>query len=232
MRYPAFMTGESNHLAAAIPPKVILQKNSTYAKAARDANNGFNSDTPRRSEVHHIICEKAVIRWRATYDGETEKLQYISDCLSHVEWDINNADNLLGLPRRRQFRDGYVGKPETWVPRMWPCHQVDHLTTDGYSDIVEKWLDTNIWSALEAKKGSHKVDISKIKTQLEKGQVRFKESLVTCGRREGGTVEGWKNRHDPAWKDRWYKPFSMIAKANPRSPGRAPNDLTEVFKKM
>ncbi len=95
-------------------------------------------------------------------------------------------------------------------------------------------LDNNVWSALEAKKGSHEVDIANIKKQLEKGQTRFRESLVTCGRREGGTVEGWVNRFNTEsdWQKRWYKPFSMIAKANERSAGRSPEELAGVFAKM
>ncbi len=215
----------------------MLERQGPYQQRCLDAKRGFNFVPPegernRRSEVHHIVCEHAMRRWKTTYASDPKKVEYISDCLSHVDWDINDVENLIGLPRNRHFKEAYVGPSDSWEPKMLPSHHVDHLTADGYSDQVDKWLTKNVWKALDAQRKSHKVDPKDIKSQLEECTRIFKKQLVDCGAREGGTVQGWKNRFEDDWETRWYRPFSMIPEPSERARGTSPEVLTGVFKKM
>ncbi len=220
-----------DHVASAAESKCILVRQGDYRERCKSANRGFNSDLKRRSEVHHLVCEHSVAQRKEKYEDD-EQERYIEECLRLVEWDINNDDNLWGMPRNRQFRTDWSGPTSDWQPRQIPSHQVDHNTLDGYTNEVADYLHDTIWSKLQAKKKSHELDASKIKDGLVKASKHFLDQLQERGKRQGGTVDGWSHRFEESWKTKWYEPFSMGQTPSERSPGSPSASLSEVFKKM
>jgi hypothetical protein len=216
------MATKKKHFSECVPPNCVLVRKGDYRERCATASKGFNSTIERHSEVHHLVCEHSIAQRGESYP-DAEQGAYIEACLSHVQWDINNIDNLLGLPRNRRFREAYKGPDAAWTPRALPSHQVDHNTLEGYTYQVSEWLRYNIWSRLEMKKKDHSVDIATIKQGLEEGSLYFREKLEGFGIRQGGTVKAWRSRFDAGWEDRWYEPFSMIESPSPRHPGRGPD---------
>jgi hypothetical protein len=223
----------SSHFVKPKERKSTLVRKGNYQKTCKDAGNGWNSETTRRSEVHHILCEHSLARWKDQFKGDTAKTTYIDNCLWITDWDINKKDNLIGLPRNRQFREVYGNLSESaWQPVNLPSHQVDHNTADGYTTEVGKWLKAQIWDKLEEAKGDHKADAETIKKQLEDGSSHFLDLLRKRGAREGGTKMGWKLRFDKGYEKKWYQPFSMGKKPLHRHAGKSGSDLTNIFKKL
>ena len=213
-----------------------LDKSSTYAKTARSANKGYNADVELRSEVHHIVCEISVASRFDDFDDnglDPATQQYIEDCLWITPWDINNVDNLVGMPRNRRFRVDWPRLPKSgWSPLEWPSHQVDHLTTDGYTEELQKWLYKNVWSTVRDKRKKHEASAEKIQKALNSGSSEYHQTLMDRGQRAPGKIEGWENRHDPAYKKTWYRPFSMGKKPSYRDPGARGMVATGLFKKL
>ena len=212
----------------------VLERDNKYRQTCVDANSGFNSSIERRSEVHHILCNHSVAKRLEDYknDGGVT-MTYIENCLWITDWDLNNKDNLIGLPRNRQLRECYGEKPEkTWIPLNLPSHHVDHNTADGYTNEVQMWLRRNIWDKLEAASKQHKADAETIKKQLEDGSAHFKKLLLSRGTREMGTKMGWKLQHDKRYERLWYQPFSMGKKPSHRQPAASNTDMTGIFKKL
>lgn len=185
--------------------------------------SGFRVGDGKHWEAHHITCNHAV-EGREIAPADRE---YVEACLWITDWDLNNPGNLVGMPRNRQYRET-DGK----VPPFGPSHQVDHNTSDGYTEECKDWLSKNVWSTLKAKQKDHEVEAKAIKAQLENCTTIFKAKLVARGAREGGTLSCWANRFDPAYAARWYQPFSMGKTPRPRSPGISAADLTHVFSQI
>ncbi|WP_437707693.1 hypothetical protein WMF45_28050 [Sorangium sp. So ce448] len=216
-----------------------LEKNTTYAKTAQNANKGYNNtdkfaDDRPRSEVHHIVCEISVtLRFEDYKDNglDDATVQYIEDCLWITKWDINNVDNLVGMPRNRRFRADWASTTDEtkWTPLQWPSHQVDHLTTDGYTDEVQAWLYKNVWSTVRDKRKKHETSAEAILKALKQGETHFHGQLTTRGTRPPGKKDGWKNRHEESYAKKWYKPFSMGKKPRHREPGAKRKYATGLF---
>ena len=128
-----------------------------------------------------------------------------------ITWDINDASNLIGLPMKSAYT-----RPGVNVPVDYCCHNVDHNTSNGYTNECKTWLHDNVWNTIVDKKKSHQVNADNILDALKKCTGVFKGILTKRGRRNDGTASSWKNRFTEA---EWYHPFSMGSDPSPRSPG-------------
>lgn len=219
----------------------VLERKGNYQATckAKATNAGFNSSQERRSEVHHVVCEHSIELRFQYYPDDKEAVKYIENCLWITPWDINNADNLIGLPRNRRFRVDWAGTSDEtqWTPVEHPSHQVDHNTATGYTKEVSKYLRKNIWTKLQAKKNEpHEVGVELIKEQLQAASTWYLGQLDIRGKRPPGKVEGWRNRYEDSFRATWFIPFSMGLVPTPRNPGAkgsvATAALTQIKKKL
>ncbi|SRR6266516_301353 len=192
---------------------VVVRKGNYRGNCPPYQGRSFSTGrTPWRNQVHHILCEHAITDFDDAM--EKEKLGYIKACLCIADWDINEGNNLVGLP----LKTVYI-RSDGETPTNLTCHNVDHNTADGYTFEVKRWLHDNIWDSLAVSQDKHKVDAKDIKGQLNDCIDHFKTELKNRGERNGGTRSSYKNRFEPDQAKKWYKPFSMSRKPTERSPG-------------
>ena len=215
----------ASHIQKTEKRKSVLYKNSKYRK---NTDTGF---TTGAWEAHHILCYKSV---RDREVGENQ--DFVEDCLWITDWDLNDAHNMVGLPKNSQYR-----LTNGMVPLNLPSHQVDHNTSDGYRNEVTMWIKTNVWDSLNDKKKDHEVNAKDIKDALKKGSDHFRKQLTLRGIREDGTLHCWQHRfpnppdpNDENYEqvEEWYLPFSMADDPTPRNPGIDFSKLTGIFKKF
>ena len=198
---------------------------STYRGTCKGANNGFCRDV---WQAHHVVPKESLDK-RVDYIVSADR-HYIEDCLWITKWDLNQADNLYGMPTNRQYRN-----TEGDVPSNIPSHQVDHTSSKGYNWEVADWLNENVWKTLKGQQEPHEVDPKDIANLLKKGSDGFVKKLEKRGKRPGnkGTKHCWDRRfpdhaeHEP----QWYYPFSMAKTPSERSPGAAVS-MVGIFKKL
>lgn len=173
-----------------------------------------SGSTPWANEIHHILCEHAISDFDDTMGPE--KLEYIRDCLCDADWDINDKNNLIGLPEKSV----YVNSRGT-TPVNLPCHTIDHNTADGYTNEVLAWLHSNIWESLTITKSNHQMTPTTVKQLLDETVDHFKGELKRRGKRSTGTTPAYANRFESSWEQTWYLPFSMAndGHVRERSPG-------------
>jgi hypothetical protein len=188
-----------------------------YRKTCKDPGDFPTGSIPWRNQIHHILCEHAILDIEPDNDSSGEKREYIDACLCIADYDLNNVDNLRGLP----LKSAYV-KSQGTIPQNLPCHNVDHNTVDGYTNEVKEWLHNNIWNTLIDQRKKHETSAKVIVAQLNTCTTTFKGVLTKRGKRgvkPGGTLINWQNRFDPKNEDTWYEPFSMAKTPTKRSPG-------------
>jgi hypothetical protein len=200
--------GESKCRAAPPKSKSVLESRRGYKK---NCASGF---TKGRWQAHHILCDVSV---RSRKFPE-KVASYAEDCLREMDWNINDASNLIGLPLNVQYRLS-SGK----VPKDLCSHQIDHNTKNGYTAECTKWLQRNVWRTLEDTRKKHDHKPEDVAALLRQGTALFRSKLDVRGRREGGTQRCWEHRFktDPEHIKRWYAPFSMAQDPLERSPGRS-----------
>lgn len=212
----------SPHAAPTAKRLSVLTRNSVYRQTCTAwFSPGHTSDYASVWQAHHVACDHAL----GGRELKDEDREYIEQCLWITDWKLNDADNLVGMPLNKQYRDS-DGK----LPVNLPSHQVDHNTTRGYTDECKDWLKTNLWDTLKAGQDPHTVDPKDVAATLKLCTATFKAKLVGRGSRSGGTIAAWTTRFDAANKDTWYHPFSMGADPEHRSPGVAAGALTGLFK--
>lgn len=209
----------------------VLQRDRNY----RDATgSGFTSGL---WEAHHILCNHAVEGRDTSVAADP---QYVEDCLWITDWNLNDAHNMIGLPKNRQYRAS-LGK----VPQNLPSHQVDHNTSDGYTNECKRYLEANVWTSLDNNRTDHEMNAESLQSQLRAGSDHFRRVLTRRGERNGGTQDCWEHRfpHAPSTasaaerasyqqKKKWYAPFSMGAKPRKRHPGVNWGDLKHIFRQL
>lgn len=212
----------ANHFQRTREKLSVLKRDSKYRQTCKDGYR-CRCKQPKCGhwEAHHIACNHAV-------EGREIKKNkaYVENCLWITDWDLNAKDNLVGLPLKAQYIRSSGRSPVNLC-----AHNVDHNTDNGYTDECKLWLKDNVWDTLNDKQKEHDVNADDIKKQLEKCTTEFKKRLEKRGERKGGTYECFRNRHDPAWANKWYHPFSMAKIPNPRRPGTA-RDLSKIFEKI
>lgn len=168
-----------------------------------------DKDSPFPNQIHHILCQDAI----ADIDVGDEELIYLQSCLCATDYNINDKNNLIGLPTR-----GAYTRSRGFRPKNLPCHTIDHPM---YTVEVKKWLHKKIWNKLRAKKGTHKVTPENIQAKLRACSKHFRTQLRNRGKRPSGrgTEWGWENRRVKSHSKTWYRPFSMAANPRRRSAG-------------
>jgi hypothetical protein len=97
-------------------PKSNFIQNGRNGTHLRNPSNGYKM--PGLSEVHHILCHSCV-QDAAIFVKGTDK-PYILKCLAITKWDVNNSQNLIGLPKKWAYVLDYAGHA-AWD--KLPCHQ-------------------------------------------------------------------------------------------------------------
>jgi len=192
--------------------KLFRASSSTYRKACSNPQSMPTGTSPWPNQIHHILCEHAILDIEPKDDDDGKKLKYIRGCLCSITYDINKSDNLIGLPTRAAYRNSNGETPSNLT-----CHTVDHNTGDGYTRECRTWLHDNLWNTLVAKDQPHETDLKTVADTLEDCTGHFKGLLSERGARGVGTKESWQTRL--AIPDSWYEPFSMADVPTPRSPG-------------
>ncbi len=207
-----------------------MTRSYDYRQKTIDSGNGFTSDTRGTWQAHHILCNHGIAARKHLDDAE--RVRFLEACLKAGDWDLNNKDNLIGLPTNKQFRR--IGFNSDKLDKLC-SHQVDHNTKKGYTKEVVDWLKEEVWDTLEIKKNEHGFEPKDIKDQLEDCTADFTQKLKDRGEREGGTKECWGKRFKGSsdFKKKWYHPFSMAQRPNPRNPGEVVNGrMVRIFKKL
>jgi hypothetical protein len=186
-----------------------IERSSNYRDNCTNPSAAFvDGTTPYKNQIHHILCEHAIVDREP---ADKTKKKFISDCLCMMDWDINDANNLIALPMKSAYTRPGVNKPVNFC-----CHNVDHNTADGYTYECRDWLHDNVWDTLVDKAKTHAVNVTNIVSALNTCITTFKGRLTRRGKRNDGTESSWKNRFT---EPEWYHPFSMGANPSPRSPG-------------
>jgi A nuclease family of the HNH/ENDO VII superfamily with conserved AHH len=215
--------------------KYCLTPDSKYRT---DCATGYTKGSKKQRQIHHILCVESVDRFHEFYKGTT-KPRYIKKCLELAGYNINHANNTIGLPLNYQIKRSYrpldvPGAPPVVTPPELinhPGHQVDHNTKGGYRDTVADDLKEVVWESLDKAEKAHDEDADKILKLMEGRENWWRKQLVNVyGIRQGGTIPGWKNRQLDAWKKKWYQPFSMARKPRFRHPGAPSSKMTNLFK--
>ena len=190
-----------------------------------------NGGAAGQCEFHHIIP----IEIMQDSSIPDDKVDFARKCMALTDWDINNGDNLIGLPTKLPYEaaDRNLNKglamlsavldvPQNAfgsIPDL-PCHAREH---DKYNRKLKTDFASEIWNKLTKKRKACAVDGEKLKGQLETASGKWRDFLVTRGAGPPSTSTCWPNRNRPAFRAIWYIPFSM----KPGKPSRAapPPDL-------
>lgn len=201
----------ATHVTLPNPCKSKLERSSNYRKVSANPVNMPDGKTPYKNQIHHILCEHAILDRNPSGDADGSKKSFIKECLCMIEWDINDESNLIGLPLKSAYTRPGVVKPVNYC-----CHNVDHNTSEGYTNECKKWLHDNVWNTVVDKKKPHQVNADNIVSALKTCTSTFKGILTKRGRRNDGTESSWKNRFT---EPEWHHPFSMASEPSDRSPG-------------
>jgi len=220
------MGGKATHakIPAKCEAKLVKSSSSSYRNACTNPDPMPSSgDSPYKNQVHHIVCENAILDIKPSGDKPGEKTKYIMDCLCATKWDINDAVNLIALPMKSAYRKSYGKKPQNFV-----CHNVDHGGPRGYTKECKDWLHDHIWNTLVDKRKGHDWNTQQILDQLKECKDYFTTQLQTRARRPGGLgteyayVHRVKRGDQPALKN-WHYPFSMAKFPAKRLPPKDPS---------
>lgn len=201
----------ATHIVLPNPCNSKLERSSNYRNACTNPVAMPDGTTPYKNQIHHILCEHAILDRQPEGDADGTKATFISECLCLIKWDINDPSNLIGLPMKRAYINSH-GK----TPQNYCAHNVDHNTSDGYTYECKKWLHDQIWNTLIDRRKKHEVNAKNILATLKDCTTTFDGYLTTRGSRNGGTQTSYENRKT---QPKWYYPFSMGKKPTPRSPG-------------
>jgi hypothetical protein len=217
-----------------------------------ERDDEYRGNTPKQSwmtvedalwQAHHIVCNHSVSQ--ANIDEAVKAagidLSYAKDVIWITDWNLNNSDNMIGLPTNWQHRVK-AGKN----PPNRPSHQVDHNTTDGYTDECTKWLKNRVWNKIKDKGKTHQANAGTLKALLNAGSTYFRTHLGKRGCRKQGTAYCWahrfetpppsasqKEKDDYKQEPQWYFPFSMAEddKVNERAVGYDWSESIEELRK-
>lgn len=204
-----------SHSDAGVPCSSKLTS-SNYRKNCSNPQAMPTGSKPWKNQVHHILCEHAILDIDPDGDSDGKKLAYIDECLCIADYNINDGYNLIGLP----LKPAYI-KSRGKTPENLPCHEVDHNGGPGfYTDECKEWLHSNVWNTLIDRRKFHTTGPEDIVKALKQCTGVFKGKLTKRGKRgpgPGGTQYSWENRFD--YPNEWFRPFSMADDPHWRSPG-------------
>jgi hypothetical protein len=180
-------------------------------------------------QAHHLIPVSALKNEHIAQNSED--LNFIWNYLFITDWDINAGPNMIGLDTKWPYYTQGFGKYP--MPPNLPSHLIEHNQYTAYS---YRFMSAKVWAKLKKQRRSadpHKLPTEGLKAQLEDGSKHFRFVVEAYGKREGGTLLCWSQRHQKAMEDKWYKPFSMGASPGKRHPGMPGTTyLDKLFKKM
>src|SRR3974390_2598864 len=125
------------------PCKAKLVRSSNFRNNCTNPRPMPTGKSPYKNQIHHILCEHAILDIQPLGDSDGKKAKFIKDCLCSTSWDINVSNNLIGLPLKSVYRN-----TDGRTPQNFCCHNVDHNTADGYTYECKQWLHRQIWNRL------------------------------------------------------------------------------------
>jgi hypothetical protein len=186
-----------------------------------------------QAEYHHILPIECLQDDCIQPDSHIE---FFRNCMALTVWDINNGDNLLGLPTKFPYK-GFVDNVAAVIAGLnpglanaqamaggfgavpdLPCHKREHYP--AYNDGVADDLNDKVWLKLAKDQPKCRAKGTDIQGHLENASFHWRMKLLNRGK--GGDSGGlgaaycWRNRNEPECKPIWYIPFSM----NPGTPER------------
>ena len=219
--------GKATHakIPANCEAKLVKSSSSSYRNACTNPAGIKSGDSPYKNQVHHIVCENAILDIKPSGDKSGEKTKYIMDCLCATKWDINDAVNLIALPMKSAYRKSYGKNPQNAV-----CHNVDHGGPNGYTEECKLWLHKRIWNSLIDKRKGHDWNTQQIKDQLKACKDHFTTQLQSRAMRPGPGLRGTEyayvhrvKRGDQAALKNWHYAFSMAQFPGDRLPPKDPS---------
>lgn len=216
-----------------------------FNRKRRDTDHIDNCTTgyrkKKKSQIHHILSISSL----ADSNLPKAKRSFIRACMKVSKWDINKAENNIGLPLKTAYLAYERASSKQKADKSWgdlPCHQYDH--NPYYVDDVIDYLTKHIWDKLKAqkkKKKCEKVKGKAIQSDLDTASTHFRDFLNNRGSGADGKGSGksalycWDNRD--TMKSTWYVPFSMTKVPTPRSaPASLPSNkkkaLGLIFQKL
>lgn len=156
-------------------------------------------------QIHHILPVSSV-QDASIREEITDKKEYsvVRKCFGLTKWDVDQTDNVIGLPLKRAFIDSSAPKKDLW---NLPCHMYGH---PQYTKKVKKDLKKLVWDPILKKADPCPPDYEAIKKIVENASSVKHTWLITRG---AGTENNWKNRRK--LPDTWHIPFSMDPKEPP-----------------
>ena len=154
------------------------------------------------SAVHHIVPISSVAD--ATIFDELGQnvgdFMVIRFCLAETDWDINSADNTIGLPMKMAL---VYKSSNRW--NGYPCHEVDH--NPHYTKRVSDNLKDKVWNPALKKAEECEFKGENLEAALKARSKVWRKFLTSRGASHQGTQHCWKHREDIP--NTWYIPFSM-----------------------
>jgi hypothetical protein len=193
----------------------------------------FNDGAAGQSEFHHIVP----IEIMQDSSIPDDKVDFARKCMALTDWDINNGDNLISLPTKfplehaeRKMNVGVTALTSLLdvphsdfgaIPDL-PCHKYDH---DRYNRKIKTKFTSDIWNKMAKKRKACIADGEALKEQLETASKDWRRFLVNRGSGPPSASTCWPNRERKAFRDIWYKPFSMGP--NPRK-AKPPKSMFKI----
>lgn len=154
-------------------------------------------------EAHHALCVSSV-------NSCVVKKKGMAPVRRQTRWCVNSATNMIALPLWGHTVKWYF-KNDTSPPfRNRPQHDWDHNGSGSYREEVEESLDAMMEDLADAKDKHDDERIKNLKAGLDSRSRRFKNTLRTRGRRNGGTHKQFTTK---GARPRWHEPFSMAGSA-------------------
>lgn len=199
---------------------ILGRKNKEHQANCED---WIDNKHPWNCAAHHILPVTCFNPIKCT---PKSKAYYVRRCLWVSQWNINGGNkfndppkgqnNMVRLPTMSAYTRRYAMTLAKFKQPVSPVNECSHSGTYGehyrYNIEVNKWLESNVWSALQEDKNKHKNKGKNIKNLVVNGHKYFRSELIRRGGRAPKTINGWLGKKTNA---KWALPFSMAADGGP-----------------
>ena len=229
------------HVDKIIESKFNRQRASTETLRA-NCSTGYafthGGKAARQSEYHHILPVETI---QDASIEPSDELDFFHNCMAMTTWDINESENLIGLPTKIPYLE-FDRDPDRNVARSsdrtankfhsqirnlaaalgafgtipdLPCHKNDH---PRYNEDLILYIQRNVWQVLQIERQKCKIQGKSILKELRSASSHWRKFLVNRGADHGGAAHCWENREKPEYAEYWFIPLSL----DPGTPRKVP----------